>query len=207
MPLSRIRAFIGVDGGPTPRDAVLLKSLLVVHEGIAWAVDRPHYRHYREEVVPTALELYASLAQDVLEGVDLEVGHTLPESIFVVTGTVRPSWPRWGGSPSAATAATPPLIEGGEAGGGGFNDVNGSDTRRNNGGSAGTGFGRSPREGRGGASGGGRGMARARGFLPGPWVVFHVARDDYLEFYRDQAAVLDQAVGVCSTAEVENMLM
>ncbi|CBN78508.1 hypothetical protein Esi_0126_0067 [Ectocarpus siliculosus] len=198
MPLSRIRAFIGVDGGPTPRDAVLLKSLLIVHEGIAWAVDRPHYRNYREEIIPTALELYASLAQDVLEGVDLEVGHTLPESIFVVTGTARPSWPRWGGSPSAATA-TPRLIEGGA--GRGSNDVDGPDTTRNNG-SGGTGFGRSPRE----ASGRGRGMTRAREFLPGPWVVFRVARGDYLEFYRDQAAVLDQAVGG-SVAEMENMLM
>lgn len=160
-------------------------------------------RHYREEVIPTALDLYASLAQDVLEGVDLEVGHTLPESIFVVTGTARPSWPRWGGSPSVASA-TPPLIEGGGAGRG-SNDVNGSDTRRNNG-SGGTGFGRSPRQGRGGASGGAGGMTRAREFVPGPWVVFHVARDDYLEFYRDQAAVLDQAVGG-SAAEVENMLM
>lgn len=45
MPLSRVRNFIAVDGGPTPRDAVLLKSLLVVHEGIAWATDRPHYRY------------------------------------------------------------------------------------------------------------------------------------------------------------------
>lgn len=44
MPLSRVREFIAVDGGPTPRDAVLLKSLLVVYEGIAWAADRPHYR-------------------------------------------------------------------------------------------------------------------------------------------------------------------
>lgn len=155
-------------------------------------------RNYREEIIPTALELYASLAQDVLEGVDLEVGHTLPESIFVVTGTARPSWPRWGGSPSAATA-TPRLIEGGA--GRGSNDVDGSHTTRNNG-SGGTGFGRSPRE----ASGRGRGMTRAREFLRGPWVVFHVARGDYLEFYRDQAAVLDQAVGG-SAAEVENMLM
>lgn len=45
MPLSRVREFVGIDGGPTPRDAVLLKSLLVVHEGIAWAADRPHYRY------------------------------------------------------------------------------------------------------------------------------------------------------------------
>lgn len=45
MPLSRVREFIGIGGGPTPRDAVLLKSLLVVHEGIAWAADRPHYRY------------------------------------------------------------------------------------------------------------------------------------------------------------------
>lgn len=44
MPLRSLQEFIGVRGGPTPRDAVLLKSLLVVHEGIAWAVDRPHYR-------------------------------------------------------------------------------------------------------------------------------------------------------------------
>lgn len=44
MPLSRVRESIGIDGGPTPRDAVLLKSLLVAHEGIAWAADRPHYR-------------------------------------------------------------------------------------------------------------------------------------------------------------------
>ena len=44
MPLSRVREFVGVDGGPTPRDAVLLKTLLVIHEGIAWATDRPHYR-------------------------------------------------------------------------------------------------------------------------------------------------------------------
>lgn len=44
MPLSQVREFVGIDGGPTPRDAVLLKSLLVVHEGIAWAAGRPHYR-------------------------------------------------------------------------------------------------------------------------------------------------------------------
>lgn len=44
VPLSRVRDFVGVDDGPTPRDAVLLKSLLVIHEGIAWATDRPHYR-------------------------------------------------------------------------------------------------------------------------------------------------------------------
>lgn len=44
MPLSRVREFIGVEGGPTPRDAVLLKTLVVVHEGVDWATDRPLYR-------------------------------------------------------------------------------------------------------------------------------------------------------------------
>lgn len=143
-------------------------------------------RYYREEVIPTALQLYASLPQDVLEGVDLEVGHTLPESVFVVTGTNRPSWPRWdGSSPMAAT--TPPAIEGASSVGGG----------------TGTGGGGAPCA-RGPDDGDIDGAAL--GFLPGPWVIFRVARGDYLNFYRSQAAVLDQAVGV-SAAEVEHMLM
>ncbi|CAM9625209.1 unnamed protein product [Hapterophycus canaliculatus] len=190
MPLRHIQEFIGLSGGPTPRDAVLLKSLLVVHEGIAWAVDRPHYRYYREEVIPTALQLYASLPQDVLEGVDLEVGHTLPDSVFVVTGTTRPSWPRWdGGSPAVAIS---PAIEGsGTSRGGG-------------GGGTGSGGGEAPRAR--GPCGGGIGCTATTGFVPGPWVVFRVARGDYLDFYRNQSAALDQVVGV-SAAEVEQMLM
>lgn len=43
MPLSCVRAFINIGGGPTPRDAVLLKTLLVIHEGIAWATGCPYY--------------------------------------------------------------------------------------------------------------------------------------------------------------------
>eukprot|EP00752_Nemacystus_decipiens_P006235 g5625.t1 len=213
IPLSRVREFIGVDGGPTPRDAVLLKSLLVVHEGIAWAVDRPHYRHYREEVIPTALKLYASLPQDVLEGVDLEVGHTLPESVFVMTGTARPSWPRWGGSPPAVT--TTPSIEGqggnvrgGGGGGGGdggvgFGVFNGSggDSVRMGGGGRGGGM-----RCAGGWEGGRSGRGVRGVFLPGPWVVFRVARDEYLDFYGGQAAALDQAIAG-SAVELGHLLM
>lgn len=182
-------------------------------------------RHYREEVIPTALKLYASLPQDVLEGVDLEVGHTLPESVFVITGAARPSWPRWGGSPSAV--ATTPSIEGsrgngpgsgagshgtGHGGGGsggmgsrggrfipgGYFNGSGSGSRRSSGGSVGGMRCAGGWEGAGGRRGG--------MFMPGPWVVFRVAREEYLEFYRDQAAALDQAIGG-STVELEHLLM
>lgn len=62
-------------------------------------------RYYRDEVIPTALALYACLPQDTLEGVDLEVGHMLPEIMFVISKIPRPFWPRWGGSgtPGAIT--------------------------------------------------------------------------------------------------------
>ena len=182
-------------------------------------------RHYREEVIPTALKLYASLPQDVLEGVDLEVGHTLPESVFVMTGTARPSWPRWGGSPSSAVTAATPSIEGqrehapdshgaGHGGGGGgemgfgggrfipgraFSGSGGGGVRMGGGGMRCAGG----WEGGGGGSGGGGGRGV---FLPGPWVVFRVAREEYQEFYRGQAAALDQAIGG-STVELEHLLM
>lgn len=185
-------------------------------------------RHYREEVIPTALKLYTSLAQDVLEGVDLEVGHTLPESVFVMTGTVRPSWPRWGGSPSAATTTTP-SIEGGGRGNVPGSGVGGHGTGHAatggerggdgvGGGGTGSGGERFIRGGsysrRSGGSGGmryaggweGVGGGRRGGFMPGPWVVFRVAREEYLEFYRGQAAALDQAIGG-STIELEHLLM
>lgn len=55
-------------------------------------------RHYREQVIPTALVLYTSLAQDVIGDVDLELGHILPESMFTISGTVQPSWPIWRGN-------------------------------------------------------------------------------------------------------------
>lgn len=45
VPLARVRYFIAAPGGPTPREAVILKIILVIHEGIAWAIDRPHHRH------------------------------------------------------------------------------------------------------------------------------------------------------------------
>ncbi|CAM9618526.1 unnamed protein product, partial [Pylaiella littoralis] len=159
--------------------------------------------HYREQIIPTALELYASLPQDVLEGVDLEVGHTLPESMFVVTGTARPSWPRWGEnlpSTGTGTATSPTVVAGGEAGAGGTG--NNSPGSRGGGagmGGGGRGNGMGCTEGRDGSGGG-------RAFLQGPWVVFRVAREEYLEFYGGQAAVLDQAVGG-SAAELEHMLM
>lgn len=65
MPLRRIQEFVGVSGGPTPRDAVLLKSLLVVHEGIAWAVDRPHYRWCFLSIVRRYLPLTRPISQSL----------------------------------------------------------------------------------------------------------------------------------------------
>lgn len=160
-------------------------------------------RYYREEVIPTALLLYASLPQDVLEGVDLEVGHTLPESVFVVTGTTRPSWPRWDGNSPMAT--TPPAIEGsGASGGGGGGGGSGASGGGVGGGGTGGGGGDSPCA-RGTNGGGGGGSAGGK-FLPGPWIIFRVARADYMDFYRSQAAALDRAVGG-SAAEVKHMLM
>lgn len=55
-------------------------------------------------------------------------------------------------------------------------------------------------------AGGRDGSGGGRAFTYGPWVVFRVAREEYLEFYGGQAAVLDQAVGG-SVAELEHMLM
>lgn len=171
-------------------------------------------------MIPTALKLYASLPQDVLEGVDLEVGHTLPESVFALTGTARPSWPRWGGSPSVVTATTP-TIEGergnapGSSGAGSHRPGRAGAGDDGGGGSGSGGMGirdgrfisGSPFGGGGGDSGRAIGGGGGRGrFLPGPWVVFRVAREEYLKFYRAQATALDQAIGG-SAVELEHMLM
>eukprot|EP00904_Undaria_pinnatifida_P012381 jgi/Undpi1/8273/HiC_scaffold_25.g10742.m1 len=195
IPLSRVRKFIAVAGGPTPRDAVLLKALLIVHEGIAWATDRPIHRYYVEEIIPTARALYTSLPQDVLEGVDLEVGHTLPESMFAITGAVRPSWPRWGGNPSTLRR---PLGQTSLAGGGGGGSGDAGSRTSNNGSSGGGGS----------ANNGVESMdewKEVAGFVPGPWVVFFVERQDYLDFYASQAEALEQVVGGYGT-ELEDMV-
>lgn len=150
------------------------------------------------------------------------MGHTLPESMFVLTGTVRPSWPRWGESPSA-----PPLTgRTGSYANVNRDNTNGSNTNSNstNGNTVqsnndGRGEGRSEagsfgqfffRNGPGGLGGGGMmrcggGWQGGQGFLPGPWMIFRVAREDYLEFYRGQKEALDQVVGG-ATAGLEDML-
>lgn len=154
-------------------------------------------RHYRAEIIPTALALYASLPQDTLEGVDLEVGHTLPESVFVVTSTVRPSWPRWGGNPSGTSRM-------GHAGNTAASDTLNSRRRLTHG---------SFSSGDGGATGvendvgtrHARIGASSTEFMQGPWIVFRVAREEYLEYYQRQAAALDSAIGV-SSGNVDDML-
>ncbi|CAN0172506.1 unnamed protein product [Ascophyllum nodosum] len=133
------------------------------------------------------MELYACLPQDMLEGVDLEVGHTLPESMFVMTGTVRPTWPRW-----AERQASPPatrLAGGARSSWSGFRD---GFSRL-----SGNGFGNGLSN-RGGGRCGMRcagGWEGSLGFVPGPWVIFRVAQADYLEFYAAQAVALDEATG------------
>ena len=153
------------------------------------------YRYYVEEIIPTARALYTSLPQDVLEGVDLEVGHTLPESMFAITGAVRPSWPRWGGNPSTLRR---PLGQTSLAGGGGGGSGDAGSRTSNNGSSGGGGS----------ANNGVESMdewKEVAGFVPGPWVVFFVERQDYLDFYASQAEALEQVVGGYGT-ELEDMV-
>lgn len=293
VPLARVRYYIAAPGGPTPREAVILKMILVIHEGIDWVIDRPllrcddvsplrfrllewlfccdahgrhspspntlasppntrkltavffscccylsrttsvhtcfrrqhiatliavpippplHirlHRHYRDEVIPTALELYASLPQDILGGVDLEVGHMLPEAMFVITGIARPSWRHWEplASPAAPQRHAINFSNGHAAndytghGYGGYGYASGVSIRGRRGGRSGVAVeedNRSSARGEGrldGTSCSAGGLEGWLGFEPGPWIIFRLTQAEYLEFYAAQAVALDEAIG------------
>lgn len=196
------------------------------------------HRHYRDEVIPSALALYTALAQDTIEGVDLEVGYMMPDSILAVSRTERPSWPRWSGVGRALYGDTPWGYYGANIGVGeggnrplGINQSTPSPIRESNvqRGVRSTGtvhgdsvFVSSPPSSTavdpdGAVGEAGRRIAGSHGqplafgadqlrrqaaFVPGPWVVFLMRQQEYLDFYRGQASALEQLVGGMTTEDV-----
>lgn len=124
------------------------------------------------------MEFYANLPQDILEGVDVEVGHKLPEAMFLITGITQPSLQRHPRSFSN---------------GYGYEDREGglaAEGEENSNRSSGRGEGRL--SGISCSAGESEGWL---GFEPGPWVIFRLTQTEYLEFYAGQAVALDEATG------------